>query len=136
MKARNGLGIFGLCVVLTVSLGTTLQVAQANECCDFATGCASAPTGQLPSSVCTAQGGSYNANSKCNTTSGNCEANAGAPDARTCCLDATSGVCANATVDCGIFIPTVSQWGLAVMVLLVLTAGTIVVMRRRAVATT
>lgn len=35
--------------------------------------------------------------------------------------------------DCAaLMIPTVSQWGLVVMVLLVLTAGTVVVMRRRA----
>ena len=31
-----------------------------------------------------------------------------------------------------LMIPAVSQWGLAVMVLLVLTAGTVIVMRRRA----
>lgn len=36
----------------------------------------------------------------------------------------------------GTCIPTVSEWGVAVMTMLVLTAGTIVVMRRRAAATT
>lgn len=140
-KSKSSFGIFGLCVALTVSFGTTLRVAEAtNECCEFAIGCASAPTGQLPTAVCTAQGGiSHIADSKCDSTpvtGGNCVANAGAPEARTCCLDATTGVCANTTASCtALFIPTVSQWGLAVMVLLVLTAGTIVVMRRRAVVT-
>ena len=36
----------------------------------------------------------------------------------------------------GTCIPTLSEWGVAVMAMLVLTAGTIVVMRRRAAATT
>lgn len=42
-------------------------------------------------------------------------------------------ICADVCVD-GICIPTMSEWGLVAMTLLVLTAGTIVLMRRRAVA--
>ena len=197
-RATTGFRFFGLCVVLTLSLGTTLQKAEAStgDCCEFASpkGCASAPGDECSSSACVAAGGTFIADQECNPATGNCEAKAGVTQ-RVCCFDleAESGPqCANATDDDGdgavndgcpadgtaesgancnnatdndgdtkvndgcppigcpdgasmdmgdmdacsaLMIPTVSQWGLAVMVLLVLTAGTIVVMRRRAVAT-
>ncbi len=128
-------GFLGLCVVLTVSFAATN--ASANDCCEFtgspSNGCASAPTGQLPSAVCVAQGGVYMASQECSLTTGNCVAKSGQPQ-RACCLGGTP--CDDALSDCNaLFIPTVSQWGLAVMVLLVLTAGTVIVMRRRNAAT-
>ncbi len=193
-KTRIGLGFFGLCVVLALSLGTALQKAAAatGDCCEFASpqGCASAPGDECSSSACVAAGGTFVADSECNVATGNCEGKAGNTQ-RVCCvnMDEESGAqCANATDDdgdgkvndgcpadgaaesgancnnatdddsdtkvndgcpaigctvaaggmmdmgacAGLMIPTVSQWGLAVMVILVLTAGTIVVMRRRA----
>ncbi len=140
-KARTGFGFFGLCVILTVSLGTTLQKAEATDsnCCEFALpkGCASAPTAECPQANCEAALGVFKPGEECNPASGNCEAKTGFQQ-RVCCMSLPCG--GAASMDMGacsaIMIPAVSQWGLAVMVLLVLTAGTIVVMRRRAATTT
>jgi len=115
-------------VAVAAVLATPLGVAvAADQCCEFAlpNGCASGPGVTAP--ACTAAGGVFVANQTCSFATKNC----GAKDAN------ASPICVDLPEDklCATLlggIPTVSEWGLAVMALLVLTAGTVVVMRRRA----
>jgi hypothetical protein len=128
-------------------LGDHTLCNKCGACCLPANGCVPEPKWEFE---CHAMSGGHFEGS--GTTScthnpdGSCTTGACCRPNNVCTLDTTSDECAkfggrfegygsttcahNAAGDC---IPTVTEWGLVVMAMLVLTAGTVVVMRRRAI---
>jgi len=110
--------------VFTIPTGAALA---ADNCCEFTTpfGCASAPG--LTAPICTGAGGVFVASQTCDSVTHNCVAKI--PNSAPVCDDPPEDKLCAALLG---GIPTVSEWGLAVMAILVLTAATVVIMRRRA----
>jgi len=106
-----------------------------HNCCEFdlPSGCASGPL--VTAASCTAAGGAaFIADRECSPATGNCEVKTGSPPEHVCCTeDCVGNMTADPVRECfrALDIPTMSEWGLAVLALLTLTAATVVIMRRR-----
>lgn len=117
---------------MVLALGLTQTALAASDCCQFTPGCISAPTGKFDMVACTAATGTYVANAYCDEASELCVGpkTGDDPSGGICSESADKQVCVD-LAGLNAPIPTVSEWGLAVMGLMVLAAGTVVMMRRR-----
>lgn len=115
-------------LVFAVCLALSMGIARANECCEFAPpgGCVS--TNVIPPADCAGLGGIHMPAHSCSTATGNCVPKApGDPELPPTCVQVPQPVCDQLVSEP---VPAVSGWGLLLMPLLLLTAGTILLVGR------
>ena len=123
------------CVALMIAFGclTSGRALAGHDCCELAPpqGCASGADGDLVESICTALGGTYEADMQCSVTTGNCETKTDADESICCLEDCANTQQADPLGECGtlLSVPAASEWALATLTLVLLTAGTILVRR-------
>ena len=105
------------------------------NCAQFAAACAHAPIGTFTQEQVEGLGGTFVALMKCG--GGDCEEDKTAGPATFCSPNLDENICTQliGPPNTG-EVPAVSEWGVAVMALVVVTIGTIVLMRRRTMVST
>ncbi|MFQ5461125.1 MAG: IPTL-CTERM sorting domain-containing protein [Phycisphaerae bacterium] len=115
--------------------------AQANQCCELPAGVPGGPgcmsAAAINAAGCASVGGVFTNNEFCNTTTGTCDPKPGG-DGGAVCQGVPANACCNVTNGAAPIcqpIPTMSEWGLVVMTVLLLTTGTVILGWRRRTAT-
>jgi len=117
------------CLSLVAAVAVCCLVSPANadhNCGEFAGGCCSGGTSCMTQAIIEANGGTYFAAMDCNTATGTCTG-AKTSGLSIVCSPGVSQTVRDALLNA---CPTVSEWGLLILALLVITTGAIMLKRQ------